>query len=127
MKYVYPAVFTPSEDGYDVYFPDLFGCRTCAANLAEAIEMAEDAAATWLWANEQDKTPIPLASKSVDCILPQFVTHIKADTDAHRRRLDARAVKKTLTLPAWLNYEAEAAHINFSGVLQDALKQRLGI
>jgi predicted RNase H-like HicB family nuclease len=127
MKYVYPAVFTPSEDGYDVYFPDLFGCRTCADTLAEAIEMAEDASATWLWANEQDGTPIPTPAKAVDCTPPQFVNFIKADTDVYRRQMDAHAIKKTLTLPAWLNYEAEAAHINFSGVLQDALKERLNI
>jgi len=127
MKYVYPAIITPVEGGYDVSFPDLFGCHTCGETLPEAIEMAEDAAATWLWASENNKDLIPKASETVKADPPQVVSLIKADTDVFRRQMDTRAVKKTLTIPAWLNQEAEAAHLNFSGVLQDALRQRLQV
>lgn len=94
MKYVYSAIFTPSDGGYDVYFPDLFGCRTCADTLAKAIEMAEDAAETWLWASEKDETPIPVPSEHIDCTPPQFVTYIKADADAYRRQMDTHAGKE---------------------------------
>ena len=125
MKYVYPAIFTPLEDGYDVHVPDLPGCRTCAGSLTEAIEMAEDAMSMWLWDTEQEKRPIPAASTSLPHEPPQFVSMILANTDAWRRANDKRAVKKTLTIPAWLNHEAEAAHLNFSGILQEALKERL--
>lgn len=127
MKYVYPAVFTPLDDGYDVRVPDLPGCRTCGDSLAESIEMAEDAVSLWLWDAEQEGRGIPPASANLPFETPQFVSLIKADTDAYRRRMDNRAVKKTLTIPAWLNHQAEAAHLNFSGILQDALKARLGV
>jgi post-segregation antitoxin (ccd killing protein) len=58
---------------------------------------------------------------------PSIVSFIKADTNEFRRKQDSRAVKKTLSVPAWLNAEAEAAHINFSSVLQEALKSQLKI
>jgi len=129
MKYVYPAVFTPLEkdSGYDVYVPDLPYVRTCGGTLAEAIEMAEDAVSMWLWDAENKKEDIPPPSKALTHEPPQFVSMVKADTDAYRRQNDNRAVKKTLTIPAWLNTEAEKAHISFSGVLQSALKEHLGI
>lgn len=127
MTYVYPVVITPADGGYDVYAPDLFGCRTCGDTLAEALEMAEDAVATWLWASEQNGDAIPEPSPYAAAEPPAFVSLVKADTDAIRRMRDSRAVKKTLTLPAWLNAEAEAAHLNFSSVLQEALKSQLKI
>ena len=127
MKYVYPAIFTPLADGYDVYLPDLPHCRTCGDTLAETIEMAEDAASMWLWDAENNNEAIPAASTSLPHDPPQFVSFIKADTDAFRRQVDSRAVKKTLSIPSWLNQKAEEAHVNFSGVLQDALKAHLHI
>ena len=131
MKYVYPAIFTPlegeDEGGYDVYIPDLPFCRTWGKNMAEAIEMAEDASSMWLWDAESKKESIPAPSKSLEHESPQFVSYVKADTDEWRRQNDNRAVKKTLTIPAWLNAEAEKAHVNFSGILQSALVERLGL
>ena len=127
MKYVYPAIFTPLKDGYDVYVPDLPYCRTCADTLADAIDMAEDAVSMWLWDAENKHEDIPAASLSLPHNPPQFTTLIKADTDAYRRQNDNRAVKKTLTIPAWLNEQAEKAHVNFSSILQDALKRHLQI
>ena len=126
MKYVYPAVFTPSEDGsYAVNFPDIPRCFTCGDTLVDAIEMAEDVLAMVLCGMEDDKEPIPLPSVTLVCESPETVSLIKADTTAYRRINDSRAVKKTLTIPAWLNHAAEAAHVNFSSVLQDALKAHL--
>ena len=128
MKYVYPAIFTPSEDGqYDVYIPDLPYCRTCGTSLADAIEMAEDAASMWLWDAENSKEIIPQASVGLEHNAPQFISMIVADTDAYRRQHDNRAIKKTLTIPAWLNHKAEAAHVNFSSILQEALKTHLRV
>jgi predicted RNase H-like HicB family nuclease len=126
MKYVYPAVFTPLEDNqYDVYIPDLPHCRTCGESLANAIEMAEDAASMWLWDAENNNEAIPSASVSLPHESPQFVSMVVADTEVYRKQMDGRSVKKTLTIPAWLNYKAEAAHVNFSSVLQEALKVHL--
>jgi predicted RNase H-like HicB family nuclease len=126
MKYVYPAIFTPLGKEYDVLIPDLPGCRTCGHDLAETIEMAEDAVAMWLWDAENKGENIPAPSESLEVTLPQFVNFVFANTDVYRKKYDNRAVKKTLTLPSWLNHLAEEEGINFSHVLQDALKEKLG-
>ena len=129
MKYVYPAVFTPlpGGEGYDVFLPDIPHCRTCGDSLADAMEMMEDAMAMILAHAEDGNHPIPSPSGTVTCDLPQFVSLIKCDTNEWRRVNDNRAVRKNLTIPAWLNHRAEAAHVNFSGVLHDALISHLKI
>lgn len=128
MKYVYPAVFTPLENGqFDVSVPDLPGCRTCGDDLADAIFMAEDAVSMWLWDAENGNEVIPPPQKTLRVEAPQFVNYVYADTDEYRRRHDSRAVKKTVSIPSWLNAQAEQAGVNFSQVLQTALKQQLGV
>lgn len=128
MKYAYAAIFTPLENGeFGVKIPDLPGCRTCGKDLADAIFMAEDAVAMWLWDAEtkSEAIPVPTSLPVVDA--PQFSNYIVADTDEYRRKNDNRAVKKTLSIPSWLNAQAEQAGVNFSQVLQDALKERLNV
>jgi len=129
MIYVYPAIFAPSieDGGYDVQVPDLPGVFTCGDTLADAIDMAEDAVSMWLAYSEDEGHPIPPPSESLNCEAPQFINLVKADTDEWRRANDNRAVRKNLTIPAWLNHQAEAAHVNFSSILQDALKSHLKI
>ena len=87
MKYVYPAIFIPLDDGFDVYIPDLPHCRTCGDTLAESIEMAEDAASMWLWDAENKEEAIPIASPTLPHDAPQFISMIVADTDAYRRQM----------------------------------------
>ena len=128
MKYAYPAIFTPMEEGaFDVKIPDLPGCRTFGQDLAEAIFMAEDAASMWLWDAENKREPVPAPTRNPEAAAPGFVNYFYADTDEYRRKNDARAVKKTLSIPNWLNTKAEQAGVNFSQVLQEALKERLNI
>ncbi len=128
MKYVYPVIFTPLPSGeYDVRIPDLPGCITCGKDLADAIEMAEDAIAMWLCDAEDNQESIPAPSEKLTVDHPQFINLVVADTDKYRRENDNRAVKKTLTVPNWLNSKAEKAGINFSQTLQTALKKQLGI
>lgn len=129
MKYVYPAIFTPEpEGGYCVMFPDLPGCITCGDTITEAIEMGRDALSMWLCDAENKNEPIPPASKLSDIQHDNgFVNLIDTDTDEYRRLNDNRAVKKTLSIPSWLNAQAEKAGVNFSQILQDALKSHLGI
>ena len=128
MKYVYPALFTPVENGeYDVRFPDLPGCRTCGKTLAEAIEMAEDAVCVWLWDAENENETIPSPSISLEAVKPQFVNLIAADTTIYRRQHETKAVKKTLSIPSWLNVQAEQANAPYSQILQEGLKQYLGL
>jgi len=130
MKYVYPAIFEPSASGgYDVVFPDIPRCYTCGNNLINSMEMAEDVLAMTLFGLENDSEPInqPSSLETITCEAPSFATLIRADTELYRRKIDKRAVKKTLTIPAWLNEQAEKAHVNFSGVLQEALKNYLQV
>lgn len=130
MKYVYPATFTKEDDGgYSIHFNDLENCFTCADTLEEGIEMAEDALALVLYGYEKDGKEIPAASNISDISLQenQFVNYIKADTMEYRKRYNNKAVKKTLTIPEWLNEEAVATGVNFSQVLQEALMQVLNV
>ena len=129
MKYAYTAVFTPEEGGFNVHFPDLQGCYTCGDDIADAIYMAQDVLNLTLCDLEDDNKPIPFASKQGEIAIAdgQSVSIIIADTDAYRRICDEKAVKKTLTLPGWLNERAEREGLNFSGVLQEALKAHLHI
>lgn len=129
-KYVYPAIFTLEKNGgYSVAFPDLEGCYTCGDNLEDSLEMAEDALALVLYGYEKDGRTIPEPSKREAIVLNnnEFINYIVCDTMVYRKRYRNKAVKKTLTIPEWLNEEATALGINFSQVLQDALKQQLHI
>ena len=130
MKYVYPAILTPESDGrFDARFPDLPGCVTYGDDLADALEMGRDALAMWLCDAEDKREPIPRASRisGVEYEDGSFVSFVNVDTLVYRRENDNRAVKKTLTIPAWLNTYAEKAGVNFSQVLQEALKSRLDL
>jgi predicted RNase H-like HicB family nuclease len=127
-KYIYPAVFTPEEGGsYSVIFKDLEGCYTCGENLEDAMEMAADVLALVLYGYETDKKPIPTPSDitKVEKNDNEFVNYILADTLEYRKMYNSKAVKKTLTIPEWLNTEAMEEGINFSAVLQEALQERL--
>ncbi|GHV07916.1 hypothetical protein FACS1894217_09540 [Clostridia bacterium] len=97
MKYVYPAVFTPVGEGYDVRVPDLPGCGTCGDDLADAMFMVEDAMSMWLWYTEEHGEQIPPASAAPRCLPPQFVNLVRADTDEYRRQAAKRAFTKKLS------------------------------
>ena len=128
-KYFYPAVFTKEDAGYSVNFPDLKNCFTSGETLEEAMEMANDVLCLTLYSLEQDSAEIPAASPVND--VPhdenEFVSLVGCDTIAYRRFFDNKAVKKTLSIPSWLNDMAERSGINFSGTLQEALKAKLNI
>lgn len=131
-KYAFPAVFTKEEEGgYSVYFPDISGCYTCGDTLTEAIEMAKDALCLMLYHMEDKGETIPVASDikttSETVAENEFVSLIACDTLDYRRYYNNKAVKKTLSIPAWLNTLAEKEGLNFSAVLQNALKKSLGI
>lgn len=126
-KYVYPAVFTEENCGYSVNFPDLPNCFTSGQTLEEAIEMAADVLCLTLYEMEQrgDAIPSPAGRQSIPLEANEFVNFITCDTVEYRKFFDNKAVKKTLTVPSWLNDMAERAGINFSATLQSALKQQL--
>lgn len=130
MKYAFPAVFTPEENNqFSVNFPDIESCYTGGDGIVDAIEMAEDVLCLMLYHMEQDKKDIPKASRLQDVKTEgeQFVTLVAVDTEAYRRFYENKSVKKTLTIPMWLNEQAEQANVNFSQTLQKALKEELNI
>lgn len=131
MKYIYPAIFTKDEDGsYLVKFPDIEGCYTEGKDLTEAYMMAEDVLNLMLWTLEDDKNkiiPAPSDPKDIKYDENSFVSLISADTLAYRKLYDKKSIKKTLTLPAWLNNLAIEKNINFSNILQNALIKELRV
>ena len=130
MKYAYTAVFTKEESGlFSVNFPDLQGCYTSGNDMADAVYMAQDVLSLALYDLEQDKKPIPKASSPQDIIVEgeQFTSVIAIDTETYRRYIEKKSIKKTLTIPMWLNEQAERANVNFSQTLQKALKSELHI
>lgn len=129
-QYVYPAIFTPEEGGgYSVDFQDLESCYTCGDSLPDALKMAEDVLALTLYEYERDQKAIPKPSSwdSIQTKKGEFVNYIAADTLAYQRKFNSKAVKKTLTIPEWLNDLAVSEKINFSQTLQDALASKLNI
>ena len=129
-KYVYPAIFSPSEDGgFTVSFPDVSGCYTEGDTLAEAIEQAKDALCLMLYDLEEREESIPVPTRINDVVTESgdIVSIVACDTLEYRKFFDKKAVKKTLTIPNWLNTMAERADINFSAALQEALIEKLNI
>lgn len=128
-KYVYPAIFAPESEGYSVTFPDLSGCFTQGEDMADALEAAADALCLSLYDMEESGKEIPAASdiKAIPTEGGAFVSLVSCDTLEYRRYYDNKAVKKTLTIPAWLNTMAERAGLNFSQVLQNGLKNELHV
>lgn len=130
MKYIYPAIFTKENAGkYSINFPDFENCYTCGDDLKDGFKMAEDVLAFTLYGYEKDGKTIPTPSdlKSIHAGNDKFVNYVVCDTLEYRKMHNNKAVKKTLTIPEWLNEEASAKGINFSAVLQNALKERLGL
>ena len=129
-KYVYPAIFTKEDDGkYSVLFPDIENCFTGGDDMADALEMAEDILCLMLYDMEKDGKAIPSPSdtKAINVENDSVVSLVRCDTEFYRRFYENKSVKKTLTIPMWLNERAERANINFSGILQEALKVHLNI
>ncbi len=129
-KYVYPAIFTYETDGgYSALFPDFESCYTCGDNMPHVLEMAEDILCLTLYDMEKEgKTiPAPSDSKALKTEDNETVSLVGCDTEFYRRFYENKAVKKTLTIPMWLNEQAERANINFSQTLQRALKEELHI
>lgn len=126
-KYIYPAKFIKQKNGFTVDFID-FNCTTEGNSLIEAIEMAKEAMALYLEDLNIKDIPDPtLNFNKIKLNTDEFISLIELDIDEYRLKYDNKAVKKTLTIPNWLNKKAELQNINFSQVLQTALKKELHI
>ena len=126
--YRYPAYFFFDEDGISIEFPDLPGCLPCATTQAEAFRNAKEALGLHLYGMERDNDPIPEPTP-VSQLSPEdgaVVALVEVFMPAVRERHNNKSVNRTVTLPAWLNAVAMERNINFSQVLQDALKAQIG-
>ncbi|WP_326514766.1 type II toxin-antitoxin system HicB family antitoxin [Clostridium intestinale] len=129
-KYIFPAIFEVAEEGgYCITFPDLPGCITEGDSLDESMYMAKDALELFLWNMEDDNEDIPEATKpeNLEVAKGQFIVPITVYMNDVRNEMKNKATKKTLTIPYWLNKLAEGEKLNFSQILQTALKERLNI
>lgn len=136
MLTIYPACFYKEKNGgYSVIFPDLNHLSTCGDTLQEALEMAVDCLAGYIFDEKIDGNQLPKASEissinvddEYDDYEEAFISIVSVDVDEYAKRHFNKSVKKTLTIPAWLNEKAIASNINFSQVLQDALKKQLNL
>lgn len=129
MKNSYPIVLMPDEVGYVVYIPD-FNINTEGDNMTEAIEMARDAIGIVGIEMEDRKQPLPnptAADKVVKEDEAYIVTFVDVDFTEYRRQNDMRTVRRNVTLPSWLDFEATKSGVNVSAILQRALKQELNL
>lgn len=123
-EYVYPAIFHPNDDGsYTITYPDLPGCISEGKSLGNAVYMAQTALTQWIEYLTDKKESIPSASdlKSIDLSPEEFVSLIRADVK------DGRAVKRTVSIPKWMDDKVTETGLSLSRVLQDALKERLNV
>ncbi|AYO30245.1 type II toxin-antitoxin system HicB family antitoxin [Biomaibacter acetigenes] len=127
--YVFPAILTQYEDNIGITFPDLPGCVSNAKNMDEAVKNAKEALALHLFGMEEDGIDIPS---------PSSINNLKLDSNEipllvevymplYRNAIESSTVKTTVTMPQWLKALAEKKNVNFSQLLQSALKEHLGI
>lgn len=136
MLSVYPACFyKEKEGGFSVIFPDLDHLSTCGDNLEEAVEMAVDCLAGYLYSAKLNNEAVPAPSEptSIDVNTEYdeyesaFVSLVSVDVDEYAKKHFEKADKKTVTIPHWLNVMAESKGANFSAILQNGLRDYLGI
>mgnify|MGYP000612148505 CR=1 FL=1 len=127
--YIYPSIFSFDEDGISVEFPDLEGCFTCGDTTKEAIKNAKEAMGLHLFGMEEDNETIPEPTdiKNIKLENNQSIVLIEVYMPIVREAINNQSVKKTLTIPRWLNNLAERNNINFSQLLQSALKDILNV
>ena len=128
-RHIYPAIFSYDEDGISVEFPDIPGCLTAGQTTEEALKNAKEALELVLYGFEEDQEEIPAPSdiRTLNTEHNQTIVLVEVWMIPVRDYMKNKAVKKTLTLPKWLNDMAEENHVNFSRLLQQALKDYLGL
>jgi predicted RNase H-like HicB family nuclease len=129
--YIYPAVFTMDDDGVAVEFPDLPGCVTCAETEILAMRRAREVLAWHLWDSEREREEIPAPSSpkllSQKLEQDEYIVSIEVFMPPYRHAQENKATKVTTTLPMWLKAQADEAKINYSSLLQNAIKETLKI
>lgn len=127
MRKAYKIILTPEERGYTVFIPD-FESGTQGKDLADALYMARDAIG-FMGITMQDMGKAIPEPGTVKCEAEaeEIETYVDVDFREYRKKQDNKKVKKTLSIPSWLNEAAENEHINFSRTLEEALISKLGL
>ena len=127
--YIYPAIFNYEDKEIAISFPDLPGCYSCGENDEEALYMAKDALGLYIVSAEEDGEKLKKPSKlnAIKLNKNERAVLVEVNMPLFRESVQNTSVKKTLTIPKWINDLAEKNKINFSQVLQTALKNALGI
>ncbi len=129
-SYTYPAIFHFYEDGHiGIVFPDFPGCVSCGKSEEEAMRMAKEALGLHIFGMEEDGDPIPAPSRIADVPLEknQALVFVETWMPLVREKVAGSSVKKTLTIPFWLDEIAREKRVNYSQILQAALKEHLGV
>lgn len=128
-SYEFVAIFNYAEDGISISFPDLPGCLSCADTTKEAIKNAEEVLGLVLYDMEEENEKIPEATllEDVKCEKNERAVLINVWMPLVRNEIEEQSIKKTLTIPQWLNKIAEKENVNFSKLLQAALKDYLKV
>lgn len=128
--YTYPAVFTSDEDGFAVVFPDIPGCMTCAETESEAIRKARQALSWHLWDMEREgeiiPNPTPAKNLTKQLTDDEYLVVIEVFMPPYRHIRENRATKVTTTIPFWLKSRADYLKLNYSALLQQAIREQLG-
>lgn len=124
MTVIYPAIFHHEDNSFWVEFPDLEGCHTFGDTIPDTLNNAKEALSGYcaVVLEQGNRLPEPTDISSIHTDKNAFVTLVDAKPADQKK-----AVKKTLTIPAWLNTVAEEAHAPYSKILQDALERYLGL
>ncbi len=128
-KIYYPAVFQKEDVGYSVWVPDIQGCISQGDTFSEAVEYITEAIGLYLetYADNNISIPKPSSPESIKAENGQFVSMVAFDPAEYETKYSTKAIKKTLTIPTWLNTMAEKNNVNFSAILQTALMEKLGL
>lgn len=128
-KVSYFAIFEKSKDGYRVYFPDLPGCTTTGDNIGHAQSMAENTLGLYLWDLEKSNLPVPDPADPSEFDIPDksIVIPVNCFPEIVKNDYENKAIKLNVTVPYWLKQLADKEKINYSQLLQAALKEKIGI
>ena len=127
--YIFPAIFEMCENGIAIEFPDLEGCLPCGETIEQAFKNAKEALLLHLYGMEEDneEIPEPTPFNQIEVNENQSVMLIEVYMPPFREKQHKKFVKKTLSIPSWINAKAEYAGVNFSQTLQEALISKLNL
>ena len=128
-KIFYPVIFHIEENGYSTFVPDLDGCFSQGDDMSQAVAMTQEAIGLMLeeYLEKSEELPKPSKIEKIKKDKNDFVVMVEFDPVKYLEQNSNKAVKKTLTIPNWLNVIAEKNKINFSQILQKAIRQELNI